>query len=86
MSGLSGNQLVLFSLESDVSLDFISRKHQDSQENRVRKYANNWHIIIGHILRQNCSDDSTEVMERVTSTPEISGKNTVLSLPFSQQI
>ena len=39
MSGPSGNQLVLFSLESDVSLDFISGKHQDSQENRLRKYT-----------------------------------------------
>ena len=26
---------------------------------------------IWRILRQNCSGDSTEVMERVTSTPEI---------------
>ena len=47
--------------------------------------------------RQNCSDDSTEVREGVTSTPEIfdnnreplllqkfSVTNTVLSLPFSQ--
>ena len=40
---------------------------------------------ISLILRQNCSDDSTEVTEGVTSTPEIFG-NTVLSLPFSQQI
>ena len=38
------------------------------------------------ILHQNnCSDDSTEVTEGVTSTPEIFG-NIVLSLPFSQQI
>ena len=29
---------------------------------------------IWRILRQNCSDDSTEVMEGVTSTPEIFGK------------
>ena len=28
---------------------------------------------IWHILHQNCSDDSTEVMEGVTSTPEIFG-------------
>ena len=28
---------------------------------------------IWRILRQNCSDDSTEVMEGVTSTPEIFG-------------
>ena len=54
---------------------------------------------IWRILHQNCSDDSTEVMEGVTSTPEIfstkqgalrlqkfSVTNTVLSLPFSQQI
>ena len=40
---------------------------------------------IWRILRQNCSYDSTEVMEGVTSTPEIFG-NIVLSLPFSQQI
>ena len=50
------------------------------------------------ILRQNCSDDSTEVTEGVTSTPKIFDNkqgatltpeifgNTVLSLPFSQQI
>ena len=50
-------------------------------------------------LRQNCSDDYTEVTVGVTSTPEIFGTkhgatstpeisvtNTVLSLPFSQQI
>ena len=54
---------------------------------------------IWRILRQNCSDDSTEVTEGVTLTPEIFGNkqgatltpeifgnNTVLSLPFSQQI
>ena len=53
---------------------------------------------IWRILRQNCSDDSTEVTEGVTSTPKIFGnkqgatstpeifRNTVLSLPFSQQI
>ena len=39
MSGLSGNQLVLFSLKSDVSLDFILGKHQNSRQNRVHKYA-----------------------------------------------
>ena len=52
-----------------------------------------------HILRQNCSDDSKEVTEGVTSTPEIlvtnreplrlqkfSATNTALSLPFSEQI
>ena len=39
MSGLSRNQLVLFSLKSDVSLDFILGKHQNSRQNRVRKYA-----------------------------------------------
>ena len=33
---------------------------------RVRKYCQIWRI-----LRQNCSDDSTEVTEGVTSTPEI---------------
>ena len=50
---------------------------------------------IWRILRQNCSDDSTEVTEGVTSTPKIFGNkqgatstpeifgNTVLSLPFS---
>ena len=50
-------------------------------------------------LRQNCSDDSTEVTEGVTltpeifgtkhgatSTPEIFGNKHSLSLPFSQQI
>ena len=51
MSGPSGNQLVLFSLESDVSLDFISRKHQDSQENRVRKYANYWAYFTPKLFR-----------------------------------
>ena len=66
MSGPSGNQLVLFSLKSDVSLDFISGKHQVSRENRVHKYAK-----FGIILCQDCSDDSTEVTEGVTSTPEI---------------
>ena len=81
MSGPSGNQLVLFSLESDVSLDFTSGKHYDSQENRVHKIRQIWRI-----LRQNCSDDSTRITEGVTSTPEIFGKNTVLSLPFLQQI
>ena len=53
----------------------------------------------GSQIRQNCSDDSTQVTEGVnltpeifsnkqgaTSTPEISVTNTVLSLPFSQQI
>ena len=80
MSGPSENQLVLFSLKSDVSLGFISGKHQVSQENRVHKYAK-----FGIILCQDCSDDSTEVTEGVTSTPEIFAKNTVLSLPFSQQ-
>ena len=39
----------------------------------------------GSQIHQHCSDDSTEVMEGVTSTPEIFG-NIVLSLPFSQQI
>ena len=68
MSGPSGNQLVLFSLKSDVSLDFISGKHQVSRENRVHKYAK-----FGIILCQDCSDDSTEVTEGVTSTPEIFG-------------
>ena len=50
---------------------------------------------IWRILRQNCSDDSTEVTEGVTSTPEIFGNkqgatstpeisvtNTILSLSF----
>ena len=38
-------------------------------------------------IRQNCSDDSSEVTEGVTSTPEIFGKKQfILSLPFSQQI
>ena len=54
---------------------------------------------IWRILRQNCSDDSIEVTEGVTSTPEISVTNreplrlqkfsvtnSVLSLHFSQQI
>ena len=53
---------------------------------------------IWRILHQNCSDDSTEVTEGVTLTPEIFGNKqgatstqdifgyTVLSLPFSQQI
>ena len=53
---------------------------------------------VWRILRQNCSDDSTEVTEGVTSTPKIFDNkqgatstseifgNTVLSLPFSQQI
>ena len=51
---------------------------------------------IWRILCQNCSDDSPEVTEGVTSTPKIFGKplrlqkfsvtNTVLCLPFSQQI
>ena len=54
---------------------------------------------IWRILRQNCSDDSTEVTEGVTLTSEIfvtnreplrlqefSVTNTVLSLPFSQQM
>ena len=36
---------------------------------RVRKYAKFWRI-----LRQNCSDDSTEVTEGVTSTPKFFGK------------
>ena len=54
---------------------------------------------IWRLLHQNCSDDSTEVMEGVTSTREIFGNkqgaistpkflvtNIVLSLPFLQQI
>ena len=57
------------------------------------------HIALKLKFSQNCSDDSTEVTEGVTSTPEIFGNkreplrlqkfavtNTVLSLPFSQQI
>ena len=54
---------------------------------------------IWRILRQNCSNDSAEFTEGVTSTPEIFGnkqvatltpeilvRSTVLSLSFSQQI
>ena len=62
---------------------------------RVRKYAK-FGVFYTKIY---CSDDSTEVTEGVTSTaksfsnkqgatstPEISVTNTVLSLPFLQQI
>ena len=50
---------------------------------RVRKYTQFWRILC-----QNCSDDSTEVTEGVTSTPEIfANKHSCdLSLPFLQQI
>ena len=48
---------------------------------------------IWRILRQNCSDDSTEVTEGVTSTPKIFSNKQgatstpkIFSLPFSQQI
>ena len=41
---------------------------------------------IWRILRQNCSDDSTEVTEGVTLTLKFLVTSTVLSLPFSQQI
>ena len=34
---------------------------------------------IWRILRQNCSDDSTEVTEGVTSTPEIFGNSFALT-------
>ena len=44
---------------------------------RVRKYAKFWRI-----LRQNCSDDSTEVTEGVTSTPEIFGNKHSFVLTF----
>ena len=37
---------------------------------------------IWHILRQNCSDDSTEVMEGVTLTPEIFGNKHNFLLTF----
>ena len=41
---------------------------------------------IWHILDLNCSDDSTEVMEGVTSTPEIFSNKHSFVIPFSQQI
>ena len=37
---------------------------------------------IWRILRQNCSDDSTEVTERVTSTPKIFGNKHGFVLTF----
>ena len=37
---------------------------------------------IWHILCQNCSDDSTEVMERAISTPEIFGNKHSFVLTF----
>ena len=42
---------------------------------------------IRRILRQNCSHDSTEITEGVTSTTEIYGgvANKVFTSPFSQQ-
>ena len=42
-----------------------STLHTPNQGSQIRQ--------IWHILRQNCSDDSTEVTEGVTSTPEICG-------------
>ena len=41
---------------------------------------------IWRILRQYCSDDSTEVTEGVTSTPEIFGNKNSFVLTFLQQI
>ena len=46
-----------------TKLTVINYKH--SQGLQIRQ--------IWHILRQNCSDDSTEVTEGVLSTPEIFG-------------
>ena len=40
---------------------------------------------IWHTLFQNFQDDSTEVTEGVTLTPEIFGCKIVFSLPFSKQ-
>ena len=44
---------------------------------RVKQIRQIWRI-----LRQNCSDDSAEVTERVTSTPEIFGKKHSFVLTF----
>ena len=48
--------------------------YQHSQGSQIRQ--------IWHILRQNCSDDSTEVTEGVTSTPEIFGNKHSFVLTF----
>ena len=69
----------------------VERRTLLSQGSQIRQ--------IWRILRQNCSDDSAEFTEGVTSTPEIFGnkqvatltpeilvRSTVLSLSFSQQI
>ena len=55
-----------------TKLTVINYKH--SQGSQIRQ--------IWHILRQNCSDDSNEVMEGVTFTPEIfSNKQGATSTP-----
>ena len=46
------------------------RSHSTGQEYRSPGFANTPNLVY---LRQNCSDDSTEVTEGVTSTPEIFG-------------
>ena len=69
----------------------VERRTLLSQGSQIRQ--------IWRILRQNCSDDSAEFTEGVTSIPEIFGnkqvatltpeilvRSTVLSLSFSQQI
>ena len=55
-----------------TKLTVINYKH--SQGSQIRQ--------IWHILRQNCSDDSTEVTEGVTSTPEIFGNKHSFVLTF----
>ena len=81
MSGLSRNQLVLFSLESDVSLDFILGKHQNSWQNRVRKYAK-FGVFYAKIVQMTPQRLQRESLR----LQKFSVTNTVLSLPFSQQI
>ena len=83
----NGTHLVNITLKSPV----VERRTLLSQGSQIRQ--------IWRILRQNCSDDSAEFTEGVTSTPEIFGnkqvatltpeilvRSTVLSLSFSQQI
>ena len=76
----------------DLSVSLLETCQSSSQGSQIRQ--------IWHILRQNFSHDSTEVTEGVTSTPQkfsvtnreplrlqkFTVTNTVLSLPFSQQI
>ena len=71
--------LVCFNSRHQVCFHWIHLNHtyySNTQGSDIRQ--------IWGILCQNCSDDSTEVMERITSTPEIfSNKvNTVFVLIF----